>query len=424
MNSKLVHRYLAGAAFFLSASLNGAIGLSALTLAALSASLPPAAKLLIQSKDGHAFLAASWAERGLLRDLVFPPAGETAQLTLFIKVLDELQTRPGQEFIAAGLSLIQKPDFESELARVKAGIKKTVRTWLRSNTKARAAAAEFKTYGRPLDNIIDAYIDNAFHDLAKARDNYPALAAGTGGGPLEPLGEILDRFFERYPLPDLAFVKSPPDLVSESVLAALNERELSRQITALNFRKTIAPPGGLKVSLNVEGQSVDGVVAVGGFEFLRELEVNERCFVDRYRTANGYPVVVSYEEGADLIAAPACLSTDVIAGTIAGPLNLHRVTVLRVPLLGQLRPNLADKETRKVVFASTVNRLSGALWLLPPRTGRKFVVMLEDLFPVSMKKIGPQLPGPDESVWTSTRAELINSEKASMSGRANAGARR
>jgi hypothetical protein len=428
MNTKLLYKYLYGAAFFLSASLNGAIGVSALTIAvALSVAWPPAAKTLIQSQEGHAFLAASWAERALLRDLIFAPSGETARLALFVKVLDELQTRAGQEFAAAGLSLVQKPGFESELARAKTGIKKTVRTWLRSNAKARAAAAEFQTYGRSLGNIIDSYIDNAFHDLTKARDNYPALAASTGGGsgerPLEHLGEILDRFFERYPLPDLTFVKSPPDLISESALAALNEKELSRQITALNFRKTIAPPGGLKVSLNVEGQSVEGIVAVGGFEFLREIEINERCFVDRYRTANGYPIVVSYEEGADLIAAPACLSTDMIAGTIAGPLNLHRVTVFRVPLLGQLRPNLADQETRKAVFASTVNKLSGALWLLPPRTGRKFVLMLEGLFPASMQKIGPQLPGPDESVWTSTRAELLDSGVVA-SGRANAGARR
>jgi hypothetical protein len=334
-----------------------------------------------------------------------------------IKVLDELQTRAGQDFAAAGLSLAQRPELEGEITAARAKLKKAVRTWLRGNAKARAAAAEFQTYGRSLDSIIDGYIDNAIHDLTKARDGYPALVSSAGGTsrdrPLEPLGDILDKFFERYPLPDLSFAKNPPDRDAEPAIAALNERGLSKQITALNFRKTVAPPGGLRVSFQVEGQYTDAIIAVGGFEFLRELEVNERCFVNRYRTANGYPVVLSYEKGADVVAAPACLSTDLIGGTIAGPLNFHRVTVVRVPYIGQLRPNLADKETRKAVFASTVNRLGGALWLLPPETGRKFVRLLERLFPAAMQEIGPQLPGQDENVWTLTRNQILHAEKVS-----------
>jgi hypothetical protein len=386
-------------------------------LAVLTAPIPPAAKLLIHTKEGWAFLAASWAERGLLHNLIFPPSGEAAQLKLLVKVLDELQTPAGQEFAAAALSLAQRPELEGELTRARAGLKRAVRTWLRSNTKARAAAAEFQTYGRSVEGIIDAYIDNAIHDLIKERDVYPSLVSGASGTsrerPLERLGEILDKFFERYPLPDLSFIKTPPDRVSEEALAALNDKEVSRQITALNFRKTVAPPGGLKVSLQIQGQETDGIVAAGGLEFLRELEANERCFVERYRHANGYPVVISYEKGADLIAAPACLSTDLIAGTIAGPLNFHRVTLVRVPLLGQLRPNLADKETRKAVFASTVNKLSGALWVLPPQTGRKLVRMLEHLFPTAMQEIAPRLPGPNECVWTLAREQLPGAGKMS-----------
>jgi hypothetical protein len=414
MNFKLRYRHLSGVASVLSASLNGILGGGALTLVLLTAPLPPAAKLLIHSKEGRAFLAASWAERGLLHDLIFPPSGEAARLRLLVKALDELQTPEGQEFAAASLSLAQRPELESELTRAAAGLKKAIRTWLRRNSKARAAAAEFETYGRSLASIMDAYIDNAIHDLTKAPGGYPSFVSGTGGTsrerPLEHLGEILDKFFERYPLPDLAFVKNPPDRVSGAALAALNDKGLSKQITALNFKKTVAPPGGLKVSLQVHGENTDGIIAVGGFEFLRELEVNERCFVDRYRPANGYPVVLSYERGADLIAAPACLSTDMIAGTIAGPLNFHRVTVVRVPFLGQLRPNLADKATRNAVFASTVNKLSGALWVLPPQTGRKFIRMLEHLFPAAMQEIAPQLPGPDENVWTLTRGQLNQDE--------------
>jgi hypothetical protein len=414
---KLTRKYLSGAAFALSASLNGALGLSAFIFTVLTASLPPDAKVLIYSKEGQAFLAASWAERALLRNLIDPPRGEAAQRRLLVRVLDELQTRAGQEFAAAGLNLAQRPEFESELARVRAGLKKAVRRWFRSNAKARAAAAEFQTYGRSIESIFEAYIDNAIHDLTKARDSYPAFVSGAGEEsrerPLESFGDILDRFFERYPLPDLSFVKTPPDQDSGPALAALNDKALAKQITALNFKKTVAPPGGLKVSLQVQGRETGGIVAAGGFEFLRELEANERCFVERYRHANGYPVVVSYEKGADLISAPACLSTDLIAGTIAGPLNFHPVTVVRIPYVGQLRPNLADKETRNAVFTSTVNRLSGTLWLLPPQTGRKFIRMLEQLFPAAMQDIGPHLPGPDESVWTSTRDQLLQAEKVS-----------
>jgi len=380
-------------------------------------SLPPAAKLLINSEEGRAFLAASWAERGLLRDLIYPPSGEAAQLRLLVRALDELQTPAGQDFAGAGLRLAQRPELVGELTRTRAGLKKTLHTWLRNNPKARAAAAEFQTYGRSIEGILDAYIDNAIHDLIKARDSYPSFVSGTGetsrDRPLERFGEILDRFFERYPLPDLAFVKNPPDQASEAAFEALNDKELSRQITALNFKKTVAPPGGLNVSLRIHGDDIDGIVAVGGFEFLRELEANERCFVERYRHANGYPVVVSYEKGAELVAAPACLSTDMIGGTIAGPLNFHQVTVVRVPLLGQLRPNLADKETRKAVFVSTVTKLSGALRILPPETGRKFIHMLESLFPAAMQDIGPRLPGPDESIWNSTRDQLLRAEKMS-----------
>jgi hypothetical protein len=379
--------------------------------------LPPAAKLLIYSKEGHTFLAASWAERRLLRTLIFLPRREAAQLGLLVKVLDELQTPAGQEFAAAGLSLAQRPELEFEIAQARARLRKAVHIWLRGNAKARAAAAEFQTYGHSLEGIVDGYIDNAIHDLTKARDGYPAFVSSTGEAsrerPLEPLGEILDKFFERYPLPDLAFVKNPPDQVSGPALEALNDREVSKQITALNFRKTVAPPGGLKLSLRVHGDSTDGIIAVGGFEFLREIEANERCFVNRYRSANGYPVVLSYEKGADIIAAPACLSTDLIGGTIAGPLNFHQVTVVRVPFLGQLRPNLADKETRNAVFTSTVNRLSGALWLLPPEAGRKFVRTLERLFPAAMQEIGARLPARDENVWALTRDQLIHAEKVS-----------
>jgi hypothetical protein len=414
---KRLRKYLSGAAFVLSASLNGALAASALMLATLIAPLPPAAKALLNSKEGWAFLAAGWAERRLVLDLIYPPRGEAARLRLTIRVLDELETRKGQDFAAAGLSLAQRPELEGEVARARAGLKNSVRIWLRDNAKARAAAAEFQTYGRSLESMIGTYIDNAFHDLTAARDDYPSLASGTGGTPrerpLERLGEILDKFFERYPLPDLAFIKTPPDRVSEAALAALNDKAFARQITALNFKKTIAPPGGLKASLQIEGRYTDSIISVGGFEFLRELDVNERCFVERYRHANGYPVVLSYEKGSDLIAAPACLSTDLIGGTIAGPLNFHQVTVVRVPFLGQLRPNLADKETRKTVFASTVSRLGGALWLLPPQTGRKFVHSLEQLFPAAMQEIGPRLPGPDGSVWTSTRDRLLLADRIS-----------
>jgi hypothetical protein len=408
---KRLRKYLPGAAFVLSASLNAALGASALMLAVLMAPLPPAAQALIHTEEGWAFLAASWAERRLVHDLIYPPRGEAARLKLLIRVLDELQTRKGQDLAAAGLSLAQRPELENEVARVRAGLKNSLHIWLRDNAKARAAAAEFQTYGHSLESIIGTYIDNAIHDLTRARSDYPSFVSTTGGTPrerpLEPLGKILDKFFERHPLPDLAFIKTPPDRVSEAAFAALNDKAFSRQITALNFKKTIAPPGGLKASLEIEGRYIDSIVSVGGFEFLRELDVNERCFVERYRHANGYPVVLSYEKGADLIAAPACLSTDLIGGTIAGPLNFHPVTVVRIPYLGQLRPNLADKETRKTVFASTVTRLSGALWLLPPQTGRKFVRSLEQLFPAAMQEIGPQLPGPDGSVWASTRDRLL-----------------
>src|SRR6516164_6134395 len=111
MEFKLIGKYLSGPAFALSASLNGMLGLSALMFTVLTVSLPPDAKVLIYSKEGQAFLAASWVERGLLHNLIDPPRGEAAQRRLLVRVLDELQTRAGQEFAAAGLNLAQRPEF-------------------------------------------------------------------------------------------------------------------------------------------------------------------------------------------------------------------------------------------------------------------------------------------------------------------------
>lgn len=410
MNFKLLRKYLYSIASVLAASLIYVCGAIAFALAVLAVLLPPAAKSLIHSKEGLAFVAASWRERSLILELAYPPREETERVRLLVKVLDELQTSAGQEFVTASLNLTQRPEFESELTGASGELKKAVHAWLRRDRRARAIAAEFQTYGRSLESIFGAYIDNAIHDLKVERDAYPSLVASAGGAPqekpLERLGNILDRFFERYPLPDLSFVKSPPERASEAALALLNDKRISKEITALNFKNTVAQPGGLSVSL--QGQNIRGLIAVGGFEFLRELEAGERCFVDRYRRANGYPVVFSYEKGTSLVVAPACLSTDLVTGTIAGPLNFHEVTTLHVPLLGQLHPNLADKETRKAVIASSVKKLRGLLWLLPPQTGSNFVRMLERIFPTAMREIAPQLPGPDGSVWTSTRGDLIH----------------
>src|SRR5262249_24165629 len=149
MNFKPAH-YLSRTAFALSALLNGLFGAGALMLALLAASLPPEAKLLIHSEEGQAFLVASWAERALLHDLFYPPRGEAARLRLLVKVADELQTSAGQDFAAATLRLVQRPELEGEFARARTGLKKTVYTWLRENAKARAAAAEFQIYGRSI----------------------------------------------------------------------------------------------------------------------------------------------------------------------------------------------------------------------------------------------------------------------------------
>jgi hypothetical protein len=385
-----------------------------LVFALLMNSLPPTAKSLIHTKEGQAFIAASWKERSLIHDLLHLPREETELVKLLIKMLDEFQTGAGQEFATASLDLAQRLELESELARVGGELKQAIHAWLRSDGRARAAAAEFQTYGRSLESIIDAYIDNAIHDLKSASDAYPSLFASSAGAqqekPLERIGNILDRFFERYPLPDLSFVKNPPEGASEAALALLNDKGISKEITALNFKNTVAPPGGLAVTLR--GQNIRGTVAVGGFEFLRELETGERCFVNRYRRANGYPVVFSYEKEDSLVAVPACLSTDLVGGTIAGPLIFHRVTTFNVPLLGQLRPNVADKQTHKTVIASSAKKIGGLIWLLPPpQTGRDFVRMLERVFPTAMQEIAPQLPGADDTVWTSTRDYLIHANK-------------
>jgi hypothetical protein len=399
------------AASVLSEALTFALGTSALALAIYTAALTPSVKSLIQSKEGQAFLKAGWAERNLIRRLAFTPKKELTDGRTLIGVVDELQTPAGYDLIAATLNLTKRDEVAAEIPRASARLKKAVRDWLRANAKTQAAVAELQTYGRSLESIVDDYVDDAIRDLINARDAYPPFSTGSEGllseKPLERLGEILDRFFERHPLPDLSFVKIYPDRASESAIAVLNASSVPKQVTSLNFQKTVAPPGGLKVSVRIDGQTTDGIVAVGGLEFLRELEANERCYVDRYRSANGYPIVFSYRKGRDLIAAPACLSTDLIGGTKFGPLAFQPVTVVDVPLIGQVRPNLADEATRKAVFASTAKKLSGALWVLPPKTGLNFLGTLERLFPVAMQKVIPQLPASDRSVWTSTREHLL-----------------
>ena len=411
MNTGLWRKYLVRGAKILAALILFLCGATALVLAVLVLTLPPSVKSLIDTKEGVAFLAASWGERGLIPDLVFPPRGEAARVRLLVKVVDELQTSAGQDFVTAGFNLAQRPELADERARASARLKKDVRDWLRRDAKARAAAAEFLTYGRSLDDIVSASIDDALRDLTDARDAYPSLFAGTGGArekPLEPLGALLDKFFERHPLPDLSFVKNPPGHASERALELLNDPAITKGITALNFQTTVAPPGGLAVKL--EDRHLRGVVSAGGLEFLRELESGQRCYVERYRRANGFPVVFSYEKDDSLIATPACLSTDLVAGTKVGPLDFHEITTLHVPLWGQLRPNIADKETHKAVIASTVKKLSAAVWALPPRTGREYIRMLERIFPNAMREIAPRLPGPEDSLWASSRSDLVHLE--------------